>query len=133
MDKPDAKAFMKQFEAHALEDETLSERFKQAETLARLSELSSRALLTELSNEWDTLGKSAAHLLVRALARAPQNPVAVRALIVSAYRCDVMSRMFEFIRDKIDAEIFTCSDQMLTEIQELTNKMLEQIRKEYRK
>jgi hypothetical protein len=128
MEKPDLASFMKQFKEHASDDRNMDERIRQAETLARLSELSSRGLLTELSDEWETLGKSAAHLLIRALVREPSNPVAVKALIVSAYRCDVMSRLFAFIRDTVDENIFECDADFRDAIEKATRKMLDELR-----
>lgn len=130
--KPDIIDFMKQFaeNMNKVNDQTLREKMHQADTLAHLSELTPDAMLREISEEWDTLGMSAAQLLVRAVMHPDPSEVAIKALVIAAYRCDAMSKLFNFIRTELDdgGSLFNITDahvaQARTAIDELVKRYM---------
>ena len=131
--KPDILDFMKQFadNMNKQSDQTLREKMRQADTLAHLSELTPDDMLKEISEEWDTLGISAAQLLVRAVTRPDPNEVAVRALIVAAYRCDAMSKLFNFIRTELDngTSLFNITDAHIAQARTAIDELLKRYTK----
>ena len=131
--RPDILDFMKQFadNMNKQSDQTLREKMHQADTLAHLSELTPDDMLKEISEEWDALGMSATQLLVRAVTRPDPNEVAVRALIIAAYRCDAMSKLFNFIRTELDngGSLFTVSDAHIAQARAAIDELLKRYMK----